>query len=59
MATTKKQDAKPQGKRKVLVLVDCWAGKSGQVVELDGGEVARLLEEGCGDDTPANIAAHE
>jgi hypothetical protein len=50
----KKQE---DGKRKALVLVDCVAGKCGEVVELDAAEIAALA--GSVDDNAAAIAAHE
>ncbi len=45
--------------RKVLVLYDCWAGKSGQVVTLPAADAGRLLADGAGDDNDASVAAHE
>lgn len=54
-----KKDAKPEGKAKALLLVDCRAGKCAQVVELDAAEIAVLVAEGLADDTPAAVAAYE
>lgn len=54
----KKKDA-PEGRRKVFLLVDCWAGKCGAVVELESAEVESLVANGEGDDNAAAIAAHE
>jgi hypothetical protein len=45
--------------RKVLVLYDCWAGKSGQVVTLPAADADRLVADGAGDDNAACIAARE
>lgn len=50
---------KKEGKAKVFLLVDCWAGKCGAVVELDAAEVASLVADGAGDDHQDAIAAHE
>jgi hypothetical protein len=50
---------KNEGTRKVFLLVDCRAGKCGQVVELDSAEVEALVANGEGDDNEAAIAAHE
>lgn len=47
------------GQRKVFLLVDCWAGKCGSVVELESAEVESLVANGEGDDNEAAIAAHE
>jgi hypothetical protein len=52
----KKQEG---GKRKALLLVDCHAGNSGVVVELDAADVAALVAEGSADDNAAAVAAHE
>lgn len=54
-----KKEAKPEGNRKVFLLVDCRAGKCGQVVELDAAEVSALVASGEGDDNAAAVAAHE
>jgi len=48
-----------EGKRKAFLLVDCRAGKCGQVVELDSAEVVALVANGEADDNEAAIAAHE
>lgn len=48
-----------EGSRKVFLLVDCWAGKCGQVLELDAAAVESLVASGEGDDNEAAIAAHE
>lgn len=45
--------------RKVLVLLDCWAGKCGQVVELSAELADLLIASGDGDDTPAAVAAYQ
>ena len=47
------------GKRKALLLVDCRAGKCGEVVELDAAVVAALVADGSADDNAAAVAAHE
>lgn len=54
---SKKQETKPSGKRKVLLLVDCRAGKCGQVVELEASEAAALVADGVADDNEAAVAA--
>lgn len=48
-----------EGKRKVLVLADCAAGKSGQVVELDAAAADALVADGSADDNAAAVAAYE
>lgn len=55
----KKQEAKAEGKRMALLLVDCRSGKCGQVVELEAADVAALVAEGVADDNAAAVAAHE
>jgi hypothetical protein len=52
----KKEEA---GSRKALLLVDCRAGKCGQVVELESDEIAALVADGAADDNAAAIAANE
>jgi hypothetical protein len=54
-----KKEAKPEGKRKALLLVDCRAGKCQQVVELDAAEIAALVADGVADDNQAAVAAYE
>lgn len=54
-----KKEAKQEGKRKALLLLDCRAGKCAQVVELDAAEIAALVGDGLADDTPAAVAAYE
>jgi hypothetical protein len=54
-----KKEAKPEGARKALLLVDCRAGKCQQVVELDAAEIAALVADGVADDNPAAVAAYE
>jgi hypothetical protein len=53
-----KKDAKPEGTRKALLLVDCWAGKCATVVELDAAQIAALVADGSADDNPAAVAAY-
>lgn len=54
-----KKNLDSTGDRKVRVLVDCWAGKSGQTVTLPAADVDRLVAEGAGDANPAAVAAGE
>jgi len=52
-----KKEAKPEGWRVVFLLVDCIAGKCGEVVEVDHEMAERLLKMGEADDNPAAILA--
>ncbi|GAP66799.1 hypothetical protein MBSD_n2114 [Mizugakiibacter sediminis] len=52
-------EAKPAGTKKVLLLVDCQAGKCASVVEVDPALAKALIADGRADDNPEAIKAHE
>lgn len=45
--------------RKVLVLVDCALGKSGEVISLSAADADDAVASGACDDNAAAVAAHE
>lgn len=44
-----------EGGGKAALLVDCGAGKAGEVVELPPGEIAALVASGVADDSTAAV----
>lgn len=56
MARTKNSES---GSTKAVLLVDCYAGKIGTVVNLTAAEIASLVDNGQADDNAAAIAHAE